>query len=118
MNRNAWKVLFVLQTIVLSVTVFVDFGFDHPGQLGLSFGHFLVAVGTYGLLFLAGALIATVSRAYKKLLYQLLVLVTVCIAGLAYHLTNEPSPFTDRPFDDVEIRKRIRKRGHCTYLLK
>ncbi len=103
MNRHAWKVLFVLQTIVLSITVFVDFGFDHPGQFGLSFGHFLVAAGTYGLLFLAGALIATVSRAYKKLLYQLLVLVTVCIAGLAYHLTIEPSPFTDRPFDDVEL---------------
>lgn len=105
MNRNTWKVLLVLQTIVLSVAVFVDFGFDHPGQFGLSFGHFLVTCGMYGLLFLAGALIATVSRAYKKILYQLLILVTVCIAGLAYRLTIEGSPFTDRPFDDVEFEE-------------
>jgi hypothetical protein len=103
MSRYQWAILLTLQTCILSVAVFVDFGFDLPGQFGLSFGHHMFVIGIYSLLLLAGVSIAVVSRAFRRLLDQFLILLTVCILGLAYHLTVGPSPFGERPPQNEEL---------------
>jgi|GEM_PF-4180944 len=99
MNRYAWALLLIFQACALTFAVFVEFGFDLPGQFGLSYGHFVSVVAMYALLLVGGVSVATMSREYRKILYQILIFLTICIVGVAYHLAVGPSLFGERPPD-------------------
>lgn len=103
MNRYSWALLLLLQVCVLTFAAFVDFGFDLPGQFGWSFGHFLIVVAMYGVLFLGGMSAAVMFREYRKILYQFLILLAICVLGVAYHLAVNPSVLREQPPDAQEI---------------
>ena len=63
--------LIALQVVVVSIIVFGDIGFDHPGRYGLDFGDFVQLVWLYGAALTFGVVVATKFQKHWWTLAQL-----------------------------------------------
>jgi len=64
-------ILVAIQVAAVLVAIFVPFGFDHPSELGLDFGHLLVLATVYGCAFLVGLATSAARRRWLALALQL-----------------------------------------------
>ena len=64
----------IIQTIIILMVTFIDFGFDHPGQFGLDFGHLLLCVSIFSILFFIGLVRAIIHRRASFFIMQLALL--------------------------------------------
>lgn len=61
----------VAQLIFILLLAFLPFGFDHPSELGLDFGHFLMFLAGYGTVWLCGMILAGVNKQWPWVWVQL-----------------------------------------------
>lgn len=70
-------VVTLLQLVSLSVLVFGDIGFDHPGQYGLDFVHGVILAAVYFISFLSGVIYCILREKFLPMGIQALIPVIV-----------------------------------------
>lgn len=72
MKRGVWWFV-AFQAVFLTILVFGDIGFDHPGRFGLDFTGGVFVAFLYAVVFITGIVVAIRSRAWGSLLTQIVI---------------------------------------------
>jgi hypothetical protein len=80
--HTIFKAILIFQLCALLIALFVPFGFDHPSDLGLDYGHFLLLLGIYSALLLSGIVLSVRAKNLTVLVIQILVPLTVAFLAI------------------------------------